>query len=342
MTNNHVAKYLLRKFPKTTPLRVQPPPKHHREIEWRQRFQFLFDLPIQDEDLEPVKANETDVTEIRFPRRTWHKLIEKVKMRAGFKQIVKVLSDVDHFPHLALAAMRKRKIQQRARYVCSGENFDYIPYPWTAISSNERNSSSNASDTTSENEDENRKKLKTLLHGHSSLKLNSYCQFTSPIRRYIDIVAHRLVIATLENETDVISVENLTELCEHCTYVHQNSKKFERDSKRLKLAMDIKSSSGKFVSAYVDNITIESFQLFFGKETLDSYSSNSISSSKLGLSIDPEEEENKIKLQWKFRLIRFENKDRLRSKLRKYVSKNLREKWNFQSEGKFFNHYNYI
>lgn len=120
MTNNHVAKYLLKKFPKTTPLRVQPPPKHHREIEWRQRFQFLFDLPIQDEDLEPVKANETDVTEIRFPRRTWHKLIEKVKMRAGFKQIVKVLSDVDHFPHLALAAMRKRKIQQRARYVCSG------------------------------------------------------------------------------------------------------------------------------------------------------------------------------------------------------------------------------
>jgi len=44
---------------------------------------------------------------------------------------------------------------------------------------------------------------------HFSLKLPAYVQFTSPIRRYMDIVIHRFVTAALDNESSPYSLDEV-------------------------------------------------------------------------------------------------------------------------------------
>jgi len=44
---------------------------------------------------------------------------------------------------------------------------------------------------------------------HFSLKLPMYVQFTSPIRRYMDLVIHRFVAAALDNESTPYTLEEV-------------------------------------------------------------------------------------------------------------------------------------
>lgn len=44
---------------------------------------------------------------------------------------------------------------------------------------------------------------------HFSLKLPVYVQFTSPIRRYMDIIIHRFVIAALDDQSTPYTVEEV-------------------------------------------------------------------------------------------------------------------------------------
>ena len=49
-----------------------------------------------------------------------------------------------------------------------------------------------------------------LKKGHYGLNLKSYCHFTSPIRRYIDIIVHRILL----NECEYADSE-LIEICQN-------------------------------------------------------------------------------------------------------------------------------
>jgi ribonuclease R len=46
--------------------------------------------------------------------------------------------------------------------------------------------------------------------GHFGLALTHYCHFTSPIRRYVDLVAHRLIF---EKPADIKALEHIAEMC---------------------------------------------------------------------------------------------------------------------------------
>lgn len=81
-------------------------------------------------------------------------------------------------------------------------------------------------------------------HGiHFGLASQAYTHFTSPIRRYPDLVVHRLIRMVLRDQSkkprlnpqqrDQLEKE-LTEICEHCSYRERLASDAERESIKLK------------------------------------------------------------------------------------------------------------
>jgi ribonuclease R len=71
--------------------------------------------------------------------------------------------------------------------------------------------------------------------GHAGLASNAYCHFTSPIRRYPDLVVHRSLLATLgagEDPPDGV----LEEVAAHCSATEREAAVLERDADDVCLA----------------------------------------------------------------------------------------------------------
>src|SRR6185295_8514218 len=69
--------------------------------------------------------------------------------------------------------------------------------------------------------------------GHFGLNLHSYAHFTSPIRRYADLIVHRALIRALKLGEDGITEneeKRLDEIAEHITKTERQSMAAERDA----------------------------------------------------------------------------------------------------------------
>jgi ribonuclease R len=71
--------------------------------------------------------------------------------------------------------------------------------------------------------------------GHYALNSDYYCHFTSPIRRYPDLVTHRMVGSLLDGRKPANDFQQLTELGIQCSELEQRAERAERDLVRLKL-----------------------------------------------------------------------------------------------------------
>jgi ribonuclease R len=86
----------------------------------------------------------------------------------------------------------------------------------------------------------------TKVLGHYGLGFKYYGHFTSPIRRYPDVILHRLIFNLLKFNT--ISAPDLQSQCEHCSELENKATKAERDSIRFKQVEYIQNKIGeKFV-----------------------------------------------------------------------------------------------
>ncbi len=75
--------------------------------------------------------------------------------------------------------------------------------------------------------------------GHFGLASKAYTHFTSPIRRYPDLVVHRILRQVLQSErskksSPQLQEKELTEIAEHCSYRERLASDAERESIRLK------------------------------------------------------------------------------------------------------------
>lgn len=65
--------------------------------------------------------------------------------------------------------------------------------------------------------------------GHFGLGSTAYLHFTSPIRRYPDVIAHRVCKALIADEPLVYSVEELDTIAEHCNVQSELAERLERN-----------------------------------------------------------------------------------------------------------------
>lgn len=66
--------------------------------------------------------------------------------------------------------------------------------------------------------------------GHAGLASSAYCHFTSPIRRYPDLVVHRALLAAVGADAEPPPTYELSEIGSHCSITEREATKVERDA----------------------------------------------------------------------------------------------------------------
>ncbi|HET9119902.1 MAG TPA: RNB domain-containing ribonuclease [Solirubrobacterales bacterium] len=66
--------------------------------------------------------------------------------------------------------------------------------------------------------------------GHAGLGSSAYCHFTSPIRRYPDLIVHRSLLSAIGAGEEAPRAEGLAELGVHCSERERDATRIERDA----------------------------------------------------------------------------------------------------------------
>lgn len=88
--------------------------------------------------------------------------------------------------------------------------------------------------------------------GHYGLGFENYCHFTSPIRRYPDILAHRILQECLDN--DVHPVKQLEQQCRHCSDQERKAMDAERSANKYKQVEFMQQYVGEDFDAIVSGV----------------------------------------------------------------------------------------
>ena len=91
--------------------------------------------------------------------------------------------------------------------------------------------------------------------GHYGLAFPYYTHFTSPIRRYPDLMVHRLVEKyILTGKKESLTREELELMCEHCSACEQEATQAERDSVKQFQAMWMADHLGEILPGHIVSI----------------------------------------------------------------------------------------
>lgn len=98
-------------------------------------------------------------------------------------------------------------------------------------------------------------KYSTENIGHYGLCFDYYTHFTSPIRRYPDMMVHRLLTRYIDQKGKSASQDKYEELCEHSSAMEQTAAAAERSSIKYKQVEFMKDHMGQEFQGTVSGVT---------------------------------------------------------------------------------------
>ena len=99
--------------------------------------------------------------------------------------------------------------------------------------------------------------------GHYGLGFENYCHFTSPIRRYPDILIHRILEQALNN--NIVPDKKMEEKCKHCSVQERAAMDAERAANKYKQVEYMKNFLGDEFEGVVSGVAPSGFWV----ETID-------------------------------------------------------------------------
>ena len=192
LTNRTVADFLMKSYPDYTPIRRQVSPEETRLGEWTDKFKSILPHSLYFSQFACLPREKMSDDNVLLLHRTLGSL--RLAIDTGdIKKLRQLITTEQIHPLHAIAMNSWFDLMNPAEFVPSAYMQD----------------------------DE----LK-----HFSLNVSHYTQFTSPIRRYMDIVIHRMVKTALleDNNECPYSLSEINRLCEHVNTINRRSKQYSR------------------------------------------------------------------------------------------------------------------
>ena len=207
LANLAVANFLVKKFPDCAPVRRQKAPDGTELCDWENKFGRIIPSSLYFNQFCCLRSpnsqaiDETADNRVFVLMQTIEKLNKAVD-KGHFQKIATLVGNEELHPKHILAMEKWWKIQETAEYVC---------YPDALAESS-----------------------------HFSLQIPHYVQFTSPIRRYMDLVVHRLVKAALDCEPSPYTDVKIKELCENVNKVNSSARRYHKACILLEMTVLLK------------------------------------------------------------------------------------------------------
>lgn len=93
--------------------------------------------------------------------------------------------------------------------------------------------------------------------GHYGLSFEHYCHFTSPIRRYPDVLVHRVLASCLEGQP--VFDKKMEEKCKHCSAMERSAMDSERAGNKYKQVEFLKDHLGETFMGVVSGVAAFGF-----------------------------------------------------------------------------------
>ena len=87
--------------------------------------------------------------------------------------------------------------------------------------------------------------------GHFGLSSSHYTHFTSPIRRYADLMVHRVLFSSIDNSIKQLKLADLDEIAQHISKTERVAMKAEDESVRIKLVEYMQKRVGETLTVMV-------------------------------------------------------------------------------------------